>query len=101
MPPSRSASSPSVPRILLFTDTKGFHHSSIPAAVAALRRLGVQHGFEATATSDPAVFNDTGLAGYRAVVFLLTSGDVLNDSQQAAFERFIARSEEQRLNSSH
>ena len=90
-PTSQPSSSPSVPRILLFTRTKGFHHSSIPAAVAALKRLGVQHGFAATATSDPAAFTDTGLARYRAVVFLLTTGDVLNGAQQAAFERYIAR----------
>lgn len=89
--PSQQSSGPSVPRVLLFTRTKGFHHSSIPAAVAVLKRLGVQHGFAATETSDPAVFTDTGLAVYRAVVFLLTTGDVLNDPQQAAFERFIAR----------
>ncbi|HLW18142.1 MAG TPA: ThuA domain-containing protein, partial [Actinomycetota bacterium] len=56
-----------------------------------LKRLGLQHGFLATATTDPAVFTDAGLAGYRAVVFLLTTGDVLNDAQQAAFERYIAR----------
>src|SRR6266404_3629108 len=90
-PPSASSSSPSVPRVLLFTRTKGFHHSSIPAAVASLKRLGVQHGFAVTATNDPGAFTDAGLAEYRAVVFLLTTGDVLNGAQQAAFERYIAR----------
>src|SRR4029077_1487287 len=80
-PPSQPSSSPSVPRILLFTRTKGFNHASIPAAVAALKRLGVQHVVAAPATRDPGVFTDGSLAGYRAVVFLLTTGDVLNDAQ--------------------
>jgi type 1 glutamine amidotransferase len=77
--------------ILVFTLTRGFHHSSIPDAVAAVRLLGRAHGFDVDATSDPSVFSDAGLARYKAVVFLLTSGDVLNDTQQGSFERYIAR----------
>jgi type 1 glutamine amidotransferase len=57
--------------------------------VAALTALGAEHGFAADATEDAAVFDDAALAPYRAVVFLLTTGDVLGDAQQAAFERYI------------
>jgi type 1 glutamine amidotransferase len=42
-----------------------------------------------TASEDPSHFSDAGLAGYGAVLFLMTTGDVLNDGQQAALERFI------------
>ena len=65
-------------------------HDSIPDAIAAVRALGDQNGFLVDATEDPSVFTDSGLAGYSAVIFLLTTGDVLDDSQQAAFERYIA-----------
>jgi len=41
------------------------------------------------ATEHPAVFDDALLAPYRAVVFLLTTGDVLDPKQQAAFEYYI------------
>jgi type 1 glutamine amidotransferase len=76
-------------RILIFSKTTGFRHDSIPAAVAAVKNLGAQNNFAADATEDAAAFNDANLQNYGAVVFLLTSGDVLDSGQQAAFERYI------------
>jgi type 1 glutamine amidotransferase len=77
------------PRILLFTKTAAFRHASIPAAIAAIRELGAANGFEVDATESSAAFSDTNLARYNAVVFLLTTGDVLDESHQSAFERFV------------
>jgi uncharacterized protein len=75
---------------LIFSKTAGWHHDSIGAAVPALQNLAKQHDFTAFWTEDAnRVFNDKELAKYKVVVFLLTSGDVLNDEQQAAFERYI------------
>ncbi len=76
-------------RILVFSKTAGFRHSSIPNGIAAIQQLGAQNNFEVVATEDSSVFDDTSLAQFRAVVFLLTTGDVLNAGQQAAFERYI------------
>jgi cytochrome c len=76
-------------RVLVFTRTAGFRHSSIPPAVQALRELGAQNGFTIDATEDPGGFTDANLARYNAVAFLLTTGDVLDDVQQAAFQRYI------------
>jgi type 1 glutamine amidotransferase len=76
-------------RVLLFTRTTGFRHASIPAAVAAVERLGAGHGFAAEHTEDPARFDDAALARYRVVVFLNTTGDVLDGAQQAALERWV------------
>jgi cytochrome c len=76
-------------RILVFSKTAGFRHDSIATAVAAITQLGQQHGFAVDSTEDAAQFTDTNLARYRAVVFLMTTGDVLEDSQQSAFERYI------------
>ena len=42
-----------------------------------------------TATTNAANFADSSLARYEAVVLLNTSGDVLDDAQQAAFERYV------------
>ena len=78
-------------RILVFSRTTGFRHDSIPDGIAAIRSLGAQHGFTVDATEDPSVFDDAALAPYAAVVFLSTTGDVLDDVQQAAFQRFIAK----------
>ena len=45
--------------------------------------------FQVDATEDASAFSDGVLAHYDAVVFLSTTGDPLNDTQQAAFERYI------------
>src|SRR5215204_4467653 len=71
------AQRPTQPRILLFTKTSGFRHASIPAAVRAIKEAGADSGLRVTATEDAAAFNDASLRRYAAVVFLLTTGDVL------------------------
>jgi len=74
---------------LVFSKTAAFRHDSIPAGVAAIRQLGAQHHFSVDATEDAAAFTDANLARYDVVVWLSTTGDVLTDAQQAAFERYI------------
>ena len=74
---------------LVFSKTAAFRHDSIPAGVAAIRLLGARHNFTVEATEDAAAFTDANLARYDVVVWLSTTGDVLNDAQQAAFERYI------------
>jgi cytochrome c len=76
-------------RVLAFTKTAGFRHGSIPAALRALRELGARNGFTVDATEDARAFTDANLARYAVVAFVLTTGDVLDDSRQAAFERYI------------
>jgi type 1 glutamine amidotransferase len=76
-------------RILVFTKTADFRHASIPVAIQAVQALGAQNGFGVDQTEDAGAFTDANLAGYRAVMFLLTTGDELNDAQQAAFQRYI------------
>jgi type 1 glutamine amidotransferase len=77
--------------VLVFTKTAGFRHDSIPAGIAALDSLGRDHGFAVVNTEDAADFTDDNLAKYRVVIFLNTSGDILDDDQQSAFERFIRK----------
>jgi type 1 glutamine amidotransferase len=75
--------------VLVFSKTAAFRHDSIPTAIQAIRQLGAANNFTVTATEDVATFNDGNLARYEAVVFLMTTGDVLDATQQAAFERYI------------
>jgi type 1 glutamine amidotransferase len=77
------------PRVLVFSRTVKFHHASIPAGQAALQKLGKENNFEVDTTTDASWFTDKNLKKYDAVIFLSTTGDVLNDEQQAAFEKFI------------
>lgn len=76
-------------RILVFSATKGFRHNSIPAGKVALIGLGAEIKMAVDTTEDAAVFTPANLARYKAVVFLNTTGNVLNDEQQKAFEGYI------------
>ena len=77
------------PRVLVFSKTAAFYHTSIPAGNEALIKLGAEHGFEVDTTTNAEWFNEDTLANYSAVVFLSTTGDVLNPYQEVAFERYI------------
>jgi cytochrome c len=83
------ASAQEDPKVLVFSKTAGFRHDSIPTGVAAIKALGAEHGFAVDATEDAAAFTEQNLAGYAAVVWLSTTGDVLNDAQQTAFEHYV------------
>jgi type 1 glutamine amidotransferase len=76
-------------RVLVFSKTAGFRHDSIAAGIAAVQALGAANGFAVDATESATFFNDASLARYDAVIFLNTTGDILNASQEAAFERYI------------
>lgn len=75
--------------VLVFSKTTGFHHASIPAGIRAVQQLGEEHGFSVDTTTNAAVFSDERLKNYDAVVFLNTTGDVLNTEQEEAFIRYI------------
>ncbi|MEU6805904.1 ThuA domain-containing protein [Streptomyces neyagawaensis] len=78
-------------RVLVFSKTAGFRHDSIAEGITAVRELGAAHGFRVDATEDAGAFTTRNLGRYAAVVFLSTTGDVLNPAQQTAFERYIGR----------
>jgi type 1 glutamine amidotransferase/HEAT repeat protein len=65
-------------RILVFTRTAGFRHSSIPYASAALEVMGRRSGaFETVVSDDPAMFEPDVLAGFDAVCINNCTGDFL------------------------
>ncbi len=76
-------------KILVFSKTAGFYHKSIPAGVQALLELGRQNNLEVDSTTDAEKFTSDNLKQYNAIVFLNTTGDVLNDLQQQAFRNYI------------
>ncbi len=76
-------------RVLVFTKATAGAHPSTSAGVSAIRALGETHRFTVQVTDDARRFTENQLDKYRAVVFLNTSGDVLNAAQQAAFEQYF------------
>ena len=84
-----AASAAPLTKVLVFSKTAGFRHDSIPAGITAIQQLGTANGFTVTATEDANQFTTANLAQYQAVVWLSTTGDVLNATQQTAFESYI------------
>ncbi len=76
-------------RLLVFSKTGGFRHASIKDGKIALQKLATEHNFRVDFTEDANVFTDENLAHYDAVIFLMTTGTILDMNQKAAFERYI------------
>lgn len=76
-------------RVLVFSKTEGFRHSSIPTGIAAITQLGQEYGFIVEATENAALFNFENLQKFEVIIFLSTTGDVLSIEQQNAFEQYI------------
>jgi type 1 glutamine amidotransferase len=78
------------PNVLVFSKTGGYRHDSIPVGIQMLKDLATEKGFTVEATEDSGVFSGEGLKKFNVVVFLSTTGDILNNDQQAAFEKWIS-----------
>jgi len=80
---------PSQTKLLVFTKTEGYRHASIPDGITALQQIATENDWNTDHTEDASVFTTDSLNNYRAVIFLNTTGDILNSDQQSAFEQFI------------
>ncbi|RXK81046.1 ThuA domain-containing protein [Filimonas effusa] len=76
-------------QVLVFSLTRGFHHNSIVQGNAFFMEMGRQHGFHVDTTTNAGLFTKDNLSKYAAVVWLNTTGDVLDAQQQNAFEQYI------------
>jgi type 1 glutamine amidotransferase len=84
-----SACSFAKPKVLIFCKTAGFHHESIAVGIPAIIKMGQENNFDVDTTTNAAKFTVDNLKQYAAVIFLSTTGDVLNNEQQTAFEQYI------------
>ncbi|MEO2063431.1 MAG: ThuA domain-containing protein [Christiangramia sp.] len=74
-------------KVLIFSETAGYHHNSIPTGVAAISEIAREHDFQVDTTSVSDVFQNT--LDYDLIIFLNTTGDVLNDLEQGNFQQYI------------
>ncbi|KAL1748529.1 trehalose utilization-domain-containing protein [Schizophyllum fasciatum] len=96
----------STPRVLIYSATEQFRHDSIPTAVQALKDAGGAssgNGSDSSdsaggsgdfaiafdSTEDGADFTDDNLRGYDALVFLSTTGEVLDDAGKDALQNYL------------
>ena len=75
--------------LLVFTRTEGWVHDSIPDGIRMMEAIAEQEGWTVTDTDDPSHFTPDQLADYDVIVFLSTTGDVLDAPHQAALEGYI------------
>jgi type 1 glutamine amidotransferase len=77
------------PKVLIFSKTAGFHHASIAVGIPAIIKLGQENNFDVDTTTDASKFTTENLKQYAAVIFLSTTGTVLNADQKEAFKKYI------------
>ncbi len=76
------------PKVLVFSKTEGFRHTSIEAGIEAVKKFGEENGFEVEATEDASLITESYLNQFDAVVFMHTTGDIFDDFQQYEFKRY-------------
>ncbi|KAI0847199.1 ThuA-like domain-containing protein [Daldinia vernicosa] len=76
--------------LFLFSKTAGYRHESIPAGIEGIRRLGVTSNASTVDSSeDASLISVQNLSRYAVVIFLQTSGDLLNDEQLAGLQSYV------------
>ncbi len=76
-------------KVLVFTKTLGWRHKSIETGVATIKDFGKAHNFVVEHTEDSTHFSKAFLPQYDAIVFLSTTGNVLDNDAQKKFESYI------------
>ncbi|HEX8378154.1 MAG TPA: ThuA domain-containing protein [Pedobacter sp.] len=82
-------SAPKPVRLLVFSKTAGFRHTSIEIGKEALAKLGNEQGYTVDTTENADYFTDDSLKNYSAIIFLNTTMNVLNAAQETSFKRYI------------
>jgi glucose/arabinose dehydrogenase len=77
-------------RALLFTETAGYRHDSIPDGVTMFNELAQQEGFTVVRSEDSTIFNPTDLATFDVVIMFQTSGMIWdNAAQRQALQDYV------------
>jgi hypothetical protein len=77
-------------QVLLFTKSLDFHHLSISNGVQMFKELSQNNHFGLTWTEQSDFFDDQAqLNSMDVIVFMNTSGDILNDNQRKALQDYI------------
>ena len=77
--------------ILVFSKTAGYRHKSIPAGIKLLTNMASKNNWNISFSEDSNDFTNDNLSKFDALVFLNTTGDVLNDNQQKALQNYFAK----------
>ena len=73
--PAAAANAAQQKRVLLFTYSTGYRHSSIDPGAVALVALGKREHINIVASADPEIFSTAGLKRFDAIIFLSNTTD--------------------------
>ncbi|SHG66342.1 Type 1 glutamine amidotransferase (GATase1) [Flavobacterium fluvii] len=75
--------------ILVFSKTGGFRHASIGKGIEVLKKMGGLQHWKMNFSEEASLFTKEELSKYNLILFLNTTGDILNPDEQTAFENYI------------
>lgn len=85
-----SASLNAQKKVLVLTETAGFDHNTRDAVVPVIQQLGIDNNFSVDHTNtSTGYFTETNLAEYDAILFMNSTGDFLDASEQTALTNYI------------
>lgn len=76
-------------KALLVTTTRGWHHESLHSGVLAIQQLGIKNHFDVVLQESPSFITDKNLEQFKVVIFLNTTGNIFDSTEQKVMERFI------------
>ncbi|TBW27807.1 ThuA domain-containing protein [Gramella sp. KN1008] len=76
-------------QVLVFHETEGYRHASIEAGIQAIQRIGNENGFKTVVSRDSRFFTENDLSEIALVIFLNTTGDILDTDEEVAFQSYM------------
>ncbi|WP_300441004.1 ThuA domain-containing protein [Christiangramia sp.] len=76
-------------QVLIFSKTEGFRHNSIETGIQAIQEIGDALNFKSITSQDSRFFTENDMSKINLVIFLNTTGDILNMEEQTAFQNYM------------
>ncbi|MDR2981533.1 MAG: ThuA domain-containing protein [Puniceicoccales bacterium] len=76
-------------KVLIYSRTTAGRHDVIPAGIAALEKMAPSGNFTVEKTENPEAFTDANLQKFAVIVFMNTTGDILDETGKAVFQKFV------------
>lgn len=77
------------PHIILFTKTAAWVHDSLAEGIELVQSAARDHGVTVVESADASVFESADLDGAAAVVFMNTSGILMDDRQRSRLQAYV------------
>lgn len=76
-------------KVLIFHETEGYRHASIENGIQAIQQIGDQNDFETLVSMDSRFFTENDLNSLDLIIFLNTTGNILNAEEEVAFQNYM------------